>query len=98
MDAAINSVTLQSDRAGNHPPLVIDVRKTPAFNAASEMIAGALRRDPALVDTWVKEVPAASRVVVYCVRGHDVSQGVARKLRDAGISASYLVDGIVEGW
>jgi len=98
MDAAIKSTTLQSERAGKHAPLVIDVRKSPAFNAASEMIAGALRRDPAHVDAWASELPQASTVVVYCVHGHEVSQGVAQKLRDAGISARYLADGIEEGW
>src|SRR5688572_22687303 len=98
MDAAIKSSILQSERAGKHAPLVIDVRKTPAFQSASEMIAGALRRDPAQVEAWAKELPPASTVVVYCVHGHEVSQGVARKLREAGISASYLVDGIEEGW
>jgi rhodanese-related sulfurtransferase len=98
MDAAIKSTTLQSERAGKHAPLVIDVRKTPAFIAASEMIAGALRRDPAQVDGWAKALPPASAVVVYCVHGHEVSQSVAQKLRDAGISARYLADGIEEGW
>jgi rhodanese-related sulfurtransferase len=98
MDAAVKSIDLQSERAAKHAPLVIDVRKTPAFNAASEMIAGALRRDPAQVDAWAKELPHASTVVVYCVHGHEVSQSVAQKLRDAGISARYLADGIEEGW
>jgi len=98
MDAAIKSGNLQSDLAGARAPLVIDVRKTPAFNAASEMVAGALRRDPAQVDAWIKELPQASTVVVYCVHGHEVSQGVAEALRSAGISARYLVDGIEEGW
>jgi len=98
MDAAIKSSTLQSDLAGARAPLVIDVRKTPAFHAAPDMIAGALRRDPAGVSSWAKELPSASAVVVYCVHGHEVSQGVAQKLRDAGISARYLADGIEEGW
>ena len=98
MDAAIKSSTLQSELAGKSAPLVIDVRKTPAFDAASEMIAGALRRDPAQVDAWAKELPSASTVVVYCVHGHEVSQNVAQKLRDSGISARYLADGIEEGW
>ena len=98
MDAAIKSAALQSDLEGHRAPLVIDVRKTPAFHAASDMIAGALRRDPVGVSTWAKELPAASTVVVYCVHGHEVSQGVAKALRDAGISARYLADGIEEGW
>jgi rhodanese-related sulfurtransferase len=98
MDAAIKCSTLQSDLAGARAPLVIDVRKTPAFNAASDMIAGALRRDPAHVASWAKELPSASSVVVYCVHGHEVSKGVAEALRASGISARYLADGIEEGW
>jgi hypothetical protein len=46
MDAAINPAELQSALASEHPPLVIDVRKSDAFRAASDMMAGALRRDP----------------------------------------------------
>jgi rhodanese-related sulfurtransferase len=89
---------LQSDLAGARAPLVIDVRKTPTFLAAPDMIAGALRRDPAHVASWVKELPSASSAVVYCVHGHEVSQGVAKALRDVGLSARYLADGIEEGW
>jgi Fe-Mn family superoxide dismutase len=62
------------------------------------MIAGALRRDPAHVAAWAKELPSASSVVVYCVHRHEISQGVALALRGAGISARHLVDGIEEGW
>lgn len=98
MDGAIQSTTLQSLRAGAHPPLVIDVRKAPAFTAAADMMAGALRRDPSTVNEWAKELPPASSVVVYCVHGHEVSQNVAKALRSAGIAASYLEGGLEEGW
>lgn len=98
MDAAIQPDTLKSLRAGARPPLVIDVRKTPAFTDAPDMMAGALRRDPLAVDAWMKELPAASSVVVYCVHGHEVSQNVAKALRSAGIAASYLEGGLEEGW
>jgi rhodanese-related sulfurtransferase len=98
MDASINSSELQSDLAGGGSTLVVDVRKSPAFRNASDMIAGALRRDPARVSSWAKELPQASTVVAYCVRGHDVSQGVAQALKAAGISARYLVGGIEDGW
>lgn len=98
MTFSIASTDLQAALRGRQPPLLIDVRKTPAFNAATDMLAGALRRDPTQVDTWANELPQASPVVVYCVHGHEVSQGVAQKLRDAGIAARYLADGIEEGW
>src|ERR1035437_505018 len=70
MDASIGSSELQSDLAGGGSPLVFDVRKIAAFHAASDMIAGALRRDPARVSAWAKELPQASTVVAYCVHGH----------------------------
>jgi hypothetical protein len=36
-------------------------------------------------------------VVVYCVHGHEVSQGVTSALRTAGVDAAYLEGGIA-GW
>ena len=98
MDESITAAELKSALTGTKPPLVIDVRKSPAFRAAPGMIAGALRRDPAAVPAWVKELPRAGSVVVYCVHGREVSQGAAQALRDLGIAARYLEGGIEEGW
>ena len=78
-------------------PLVIDVRRRAAFLESPLMLGGALRRDPADVDSWRKSLPAASEVVVYCVHGGEVSQAVAASLNSAGIKTRHLVDGI-EGW
>ncbi|HEX2566341.1 MAG TPA: chromate resistance protein ChrB domain-containing protein [Burkholderiales bacterium] len=78
-------------------PLVIDVRKAGAFRDDAHTIAGALRRDPADVGTWLKTFPPASSVVVYCVHGHEVSQSVASALQQSGIGARYLEGGI-EAW
>ena len=98
MDAFITSPDLQSALRGRDSPLVIDVRRKPAFRAATELIAGALRRDPESVATWATELPSASNVVVYCVHGHEVSQGVAKALNERRIAAQYLEGGIEEGW
>ena len=84
--------------AERRPPVVIDVRREPAFMAAGEMISGALRRDPERVGAWAKSLPAASSVVVYCVHGHEVSQNAAVALAAAGLQASYLEGGLEEGW
>jgi hypothetical protein len=62
------------------------------------MAAGALRRDPAGVESWAKALPRAASVVTYCVHGHEVSQGAAKALRDQGIDARYLEGGLEEGW
>jgi rhodanese-related sulfurtransferase len=98
MDAAIRFSDLQSSIRGTDAPLVIDVRRTPAFKASTEMIAGALRRDPDEVASWARELPRAAETVVYCVHGHEVSQGVAQALNERGFTARYLEGGIEEGW
>ncbi len=105
-DATANTATapsltpdkLKTALSGAVPPLVIDVRKTPAFRAAPDLIAGALRRDPEQLKTWAALLPRDRDIVVYCVHGHQVSQGAAQQLCDAGFSARFLEDGIEEGW
>ncbi len=78
-------------------PLVLDVRRVPAFEKAESLIASAMRRTPDDVQTWRQTLPANRAVVAYCVHGHEVSQGVAAALRAAGIDATYLEGGI-EAW
>ena len=95
---SISAVELKRRIAGSPAPIVIDVRRGPAFLASREMLGGALRRDPEQVGVWAKSLPAASSVVVYCVHGHEVSQRAAAALVDAGIKASFLEGGLEEGW
>ena len=97
MDAFVSPSDLRAAAVAEHAPLIIDVRREAAFRAASNMIPGALRRDPESVARWAPEVPAASSVVVYCVHGHEVSQAVAAELARRGIQARYL-EGGVAGW
>jgi hypothetical protein len=92
MDASISPAALQQGLRSGRPPLVVDVRKRPAFLAAADMMRGALRRDPEALDAWAGTLPSRADVVVYCVHGHEVSQGVARTL-----GARYLEGGL-EHW
>ena len=75
-------------------PLLIDVRRSAAFDSDDSLIAGAIRRTPENADAWRHEIGAARRVIVYCVHGREVSQGVAAVLAAAGIDAHYLEGGI----
>src|SRR5690348_6011024 len=75
-------------------PIVIDVRREPAFEAADAMIVGALRHRPEEVDRWRTALPQGRPVVVYCVHGHEVSQQAAAALGAAGIDAKFLDGGI----
>jgi rhodanese-related sulfurtransferase len=93
----ISAAALRQSLASAQPPLVIDVRKPPAFLGAPDLIRGALRRDPSRVDDWAKSLPAASTVVLYCIHGHEVSRNTAKSLSAKGLNAFYLESGI-EGW
>ena len=94
----ISTIEVLSAIRGGRPPLIVDVRRKPAFRAATDMIAGALWRDPERVVDWAGELPRASRVVAYCVHGQEISQGVAKALAGRGLTAQYLQGGIEEGW
>ena len=93
MDApAISAASLRESLASGRPPLVIDVRKDERFRHALDLIRGALRRDPLRVAEWCKTLPAEADVVVYCVHGHEVSQGAAQAL------GARFLEGGIEAW
>ena len=95
----MNSMTVArlSEMLGSStPPLVIDVRRREAFMKDTKTLAGALRRDPEQVAAWARELPGAETVVVSCVHGHEVSQGVARALKAQGRDAYFLEGGFAE--
>jgi rhodanese-related sulfurtransferase len=96
--SGITGGELRSQLSKDRPPVVIDVRRQPAFLASTDMVAGALRRDPEKVASWAKALPEASSVVVYCVHGHEVSQNTAAALAKAGVRATFLEGGLEEGW
>ena len=95
--ASISVTSLQQALASADPPLVIDVRRAPAFRESLHLVRGALRRDPERVADWARSLPRGCVVVVACVYGHDVSRDTAAALAGFGIKACYL-EGGVEGW
>jgi rhodanese-related sulfurtransferase len=92
MDASIPPAALRQAISSETSPLLIDVRRRQTYLDSDSMIQGALRRDPERVSEWAKSLPRAASVVVYCVHGREVSQGVAKTL-----GARYLAGGI-EAW
>jgi len=70
---AIRPAALRQAIGSDQPPLVIDVRRNERFREASDVIHGALRRDPERAEEWARTLPASAAVVVYCVHGHEVS-------------------------
>ena len=93
---SIDPRTLYSQLGGPASPMILDVRRAPAYDADDRLIAGALRPtgDVSAFAGPAARIPA---VVAYCVHGHEVSQRAATELREAGFDARYLVGGI-EDW
>ena len=79
------------------PPLIVDVRRDAAYAASSGVIPRAIRRDPGSAKSWAGDLELARPIIVYCVHGHEVSQGVASVLAERGFPASYLEGGF-EAW
>jgi rhodanese-related sulfurtransferase len=76
---------------------LFDVRRRPVFEAEPGLIPGAVWRDPEQVARWAQELSPNRCAVVYCAHGHEVSRGVADRLRALGFDAALLVGGI-EAW
>ncbi|MDO8448668.1 MAG: chromate resistance protein [Rhodoferax sp.] len=94
---SISPTALAAQLRGPVAPLVVDVRKNEAFDASAYLLPGALRRDPLQVAQWAATLPVVASVLVYCIHGHEVSQGTVTALRQRGINASFLQGGI-EAW
>jgi rhodanese-related sulfurtransferase len=97
MSTAITATELKDTLAKNGNIRVIDVRRKGDFDKSPKTIAGAVWQDPENVTEWSKTLPKDQDVVVYCVRGGSVSQGVATALEASHPKVQFLEGGIV-GW
>lgn len=96
-DFFISATGLKNLLDSEKPPLLFDVRKAGAYAQSGQILPGATWRDHTEVDVWAREIPPATPVVVYCVHGHEVSQGAGSALRELGVDARVLEGGF-EGW
>jgi len=93
---AVSATALNALLGGAQSPRLLDVRKAAAFDAAEFTLPAALRCAPEQVPDQFDRL-RGKQVVTCCVHGHQVSQNAAQTLREAGIDARFLADGI-EGW
>lgn len=94
---SISTAELAAHFGSAQSPLLFDVRREAAYAASDVIIAGASRDGVEQIVRGRDALPPTRPVVVYCVHGHEVSQGAAQALRAAGIDAVYL-DGGIEAW
>lgn len=97
MDRSVKPAELRRWLEQGRALQILDVRKKVDFQADDHMLPGARWMDPARVADWSAGLSTKATVVVYCVYGHAVSNGVVDYLRNRGLSAC-LIDGGIEGW
>ena len=93
---SISTADLGGSLGNANFPLLVDVRRAPAYDAAEITLPGALRCAPDQVAS-ILDKARGKQVVACCVHGHEVSQKAAQALRDGGVDARFLAGGI-EGW
>ena len=96
MTSKISSLELKRMLDEGVPVKILDVRLEEDREPVDHPIPGEQWRDPEQVDGWSAELGLEDTVVVYCVHGRWVSQGLCRTLRDKGLRARYLEGGIEE--
>ena len=91
--ASITPVSLYSLLGSPRAPLVLDVRREPAYDEDPRLIAGAMRPegDPA---AFAARHAHGRPLVAYCVKGAEVGIGAAQALSQAGYEAAYLEGGL----
>jgi Fe-Mn family superoxide dismutase len=73
---------------------VLDARPRHYISRATDMMEGAIWRDPDRVEDWVRELSADRPVAVYCAYGFHVGCNVTRALRERGLDARYVRGGL----
>lgn len=86
--------TIKPTKVNPDRTLVFDVRREADYAASDETIPGALWKNPDKIDAWIEAVPRTLDVVVYCVRGGEVSNAVVDRLQAAGVKARYIEGGL----
>lgn len=76
---------------------LLDVRRASARLADAATIAGAQWFEPEAVLSWKEQIPRDRPVILFCAKGHEISQGIAAMLQVMGLDARYLIDGYA-GW
>ncbi len=94
MERTIKPGHLKTALADKH---LIDVRRKADLDASTEALPGATWHDPEKLAEWAAHLPRDKHVVLYCVRGGSVSNGVVDALHAQGLNACFIEGGI-EGW
>jgi len=76
---------------------VIDARPRHYMAKATDIMDGAVWRDPERIDDWIGEIKKDEPVVTFCVYGFHIGCQTATALRERGFDAKYMAGGHY-GW
>ncbi len=97
MEDTISPAELAELLAKQSDVTVLDVRRREHRTNVAHPIPGAVWKDPEHIAQWCEDLPAGGEIVVFCVHGHNVSQGARDYLREHGHRAR-IVEGGIEAW
>ena len=83
-----------AERAKHEQLQVLDARPKHYFSRYSDMMKGAIWRDPSRVDEWSKDLSPEAPVYVYCAYGFHVGCSVTAALCERGFDAKYIRGGL----
>ena len=69
---------------------IIDARPRHYTTKSSEIMAGAVWRDPERLGDWIGKLSKEKPVVTYCVYGFHIGCQTAIALREQGFDARYM--------
>ena len=76
---------------------VIDARPRHYITKATDIMAGAVWRDPERIEEWIGQLSKDEPVVTFCVYGFHIGCQTATALRKEGFDAKYMSGGHY-GW
>jgi Fe-Mn family superoxide dismutase len=85
---------LSAQLVQGEPVQLLDARPRHYISRATDMMAGAVWRDPERVDEWIGELSPDRPLAVYCAYGFHVGCSVTRVLRERGFDARYVRGGL----
>jgi Fe-Mn family superoxide dismutase len=96
-DEALPSISIEelsAELANGERLQVLDARPKHYYSRSTDMMQGAIWRDPTRVAEWSHELSQKAPVFVYCAYGFHVGCGVAAELRERGFDAKFVRGGL----
>ena len=90
---AISPEEVQAMLAAGQRVQVIDARPRHYTTRSTEIMDGAVWRDPERIDDWIGELSPDTPVVTFCVYGFHIGYQTAIALREKGFDARYMAGG-----